>query len=515
MVSRVLGLARDAGMAVLFGAGPLMDAFTVAFRLPNLARRLFGEGAVTAAFLPVFVREHQRDELRGRQLAWAVTAALATVLMVIVAAAELAVLLGLAVAEGPTRRLLELIAILTPYLLFICTAAQLSAVLHALRRFFWPAVLPIILNVFWIAAVVAAPRLHTDADDQLRFICAAITLSGIVQVGTLLAVLRRLRFEWSWDWGKTRDEVREIAAGVLPTVVGLSITQLNAVADSLLAWGLSSSSGVGEAWQFVEPGAATALYLGQRVHQVPLGVFGVALSTVFFPLLADHAQNGRRDALGRDLTRGFQACLVIGLPAAAGLILLADRIPRLLFEYGQFTAGDTALTARMLVGYGCGVWAFMAVPLLNRGFYADGDRTTPMRIGLWVIVVHLALDVVGVLTLGGAGLALATSLAAIVHLAWTTAVVDRRLAALTRTPLVETAVKSAAATAAMAGVCGALILATREADRFAQVVVPVAGSVATYAAMAFTLRLDRIVRNPDAADETKNAPRQTAEGDET
>ena len=500
MLSRVLGLVRDAGMAVLFGAGPLMDAFTVAFRLPNLARRLFGEGSLTAAFLPVFVRVHQADEARGRRLAAAVAVLLSALLLALVAAGELACWGLMQVAAPPTRRLLELVAILTPYLWFICLAAQLSAVLHALRRFFWPAVLPLVLNTFWIAAVLLAPRVTADDFDRMRLICVIITASGIVQVGLLLVVLRRLGFDRTWSWAESSAAVREIAAGVLPTVIGLSITQLNAVADSLLAWGLSPSSGIAERYHYVESGAATALYLGQRVHQVPLGVFGIALSTVFFPLLAEHAQNNRTAALGADLSRGVRLCLAIGLPSAAGLVVLSELIPRVLFEHGEFTAADSRLTGQMLAGYGLGVWAFMTVPLLNRGFYAAGDRVTPMRIGLAVIAVHLLLDVAGVVWLGGAGLAVATSVAAIVHLLWTAVVIDRRIAPLQRSAIVATSAKAAAVTGVMAAVCVAVRDATAGSSWWVGLLAPIAAAVVVYGSLGWLFLKNDLRSGP--ADET-------------
>ena len=493
--SRVLGLIRDAGMAVLFGAGPLMDAFTVAFRLPNLARRLFGEGSLTAAFLPVFVREYAADEQRGREVAWATTVLLAIVLAVLTIAVELLLVLGLWLVDGPSNELLRLCVVLTPYVIWICVAAQLSAVLHALRRFFWPAVLPLILNVCWIAAILIGPRLTDDPSLQMLLIAGTVTLTGVVQVGVLLAVLRRLKFRWAWEPSGSRAATREIAAAVVPTMIGLSITQLNTVADSLLAWALSPSAGVSERFVFVEAGAATALYLGQRVHQVPLGVFGIALSTVLFPVFAEHAQQRRFAELGRDLTRGLQIVLIIGVPSSLGLILLGREIPTLLFEYGAFTARDSELTTRMLAGYGLGVWAFMALPILNRGFFAIGDRLTPMRIGLAVIVVHLVLNAAGAWLLGGAGLAVATSIAASVQVVWVVVLIHRRVAPLLAGPIVRTTGKVAASTIAMAVACrgSQLLLDNVGSTRVLDVLVPVAAAVVTYAAAAWGLGLQSIL----------------------
>lgn len=491
-VSRVLGLIRDAGMAVVFGAGPLMDAFTVAFRLPNMARRLFGEGALTAAFLPVFVRESAVDPTRGRELAWAVTLQLALVLTALTLLIE-AVALGLLLTtESAAETVLRLTAILTPYLVFICVAAQLSAVLHAMRRFFWPAVLPLILNGCWIAAIASAPRIASGRRGQIEFIAVVICLSGILQVGLLVGVLRSIGFGWVLRPGRSRDATREIAAAIAPTVVGLSITQLNAVADSVLAWGLSASSGIPESLRLVESGSATALYLGQRVHQVPLGIFGIALSTVLFPAMTEHAQRGRTDRLGHELTRGLQLCLIVGIPASLGLILLASEIPALLFEYGKFTTRDSALTARMLAGYGLGVWAFMALPIATRGFFAVGDRRTPVRVGLGIVAAHLAFDLIAVVVFGGAGLAVATSLAAMIQLVVVAALLHRRVAPLAVGPIVRVAARVAAATIAMAAACRLTQSAIGEAPRVVAVIGPVLVSIAIYAGVAFALGLHRV-----------------------
>ncbi|MGH7200279.1 MAG: lipid II flippase MurJ, partial [Planctomycetaceae bacterium] len=308
LLSRVLGLARDVGMAVVFGGGPVMDAFSVAFRLPNLARRLFGEGALTAAFLPVFVRELEAHS--GRQSAWklasAVLGLLAITLTALVLIAE-ALLIGLMEWGGfsaETDLLLGLTAVLLPYLIVICVAAQISAVQHALGQFAWPALLPALLNVIWIAALAVAVWLFETDRQRIYAVAVCVMLAGVVQVLAPLPALWRLGFRFDAGWWSARRQVQEIARAMLPVVLGLSVTQLNTFADSLIAWGFAAPLGASDATMPLpggpayplDSGTASALYFGQRMYQFPLGVFGVALGTVLFPLLARHAERGRLDA---------------------------------------------------------------------------------------------------------------------------------------------------------------------------------------------------------------------------
>ena len=492
--SRVLGLTRDAAMAVLFGAGPLMDAFSVAFRVPNLARRLFGEGSLTAAFLPAYTRVAAESPEAARRLTWSVAAALGGALWLATLAAE-AVIGGVLAAgwgsEG-LRTLLELTAVLLPYVVWICLAAQLSAVLHAAGRFFLPAALPLVLNAVWLAAIGAAAVTGWLPRSQMLLIAAAVSLSGVVQCALVASATVRLvggPAAFGEAWRSSRAEIRAIAGAMLPTLVGLSITQFNAVLDSLLAWGLSPSAGLG--WPLVSDGTATAMYLGQRMYQFPLGVFGVALGTVIYPVLARHAQAGDRPAMGRDLTRGLELSALIGLPASVGLMLLSRPVVRLLFEHGEFTAADTLLTSRMVAAYALAVWAFIGLLIVNRGFYAAGDTRTPLRAGLIAVVVNLVLNAALLPLLGGVGLAAATGLAAVVQLVWSVRRMRRSGMPIDGGSLRRTILATAAATAVM----GVVVLSASRMDagRIGNVAVPVVAGAAAYAAAAAALGLRRVV----------------------
>jgi putative peptidoglycan lipid II flippase len=465
LASRVLGMARDTAMANLFGAGMILDAFTVAFRVPNLARQLFGEGALTSAFLPLLVHDlHSTDRNAARELATAVFVALAGVLLVVVASAELAIAAALhwGALSARAELLLGLLAILIPYVIFVCLAAQVCAVLHSLRHFTWPALLPVVLNMIWLACTGAAAVWGGAPLSQVRWIAASLVGAGVVQLAVALGALRHAGFQFSPAWRRARPRVREVFLATTPIVVAFTIAQFNILLDSLLAWALApTESGGGQVTPaadrvlpvLVESGTATALYLGQRMYQFPLGVFGVALGTVLFPLLSSQAQRGDFDALRRSLSYGVRLTISIGIPAAAGLAVLSGPITALLFQHGRFDADDARLTSQMVTVYGAVVWAHIGLLIVHRGFYAVGDRITPMRIGLMTATANILLNVALVWTVGGVGLALGTAASAVMQVVLATWKLQSRAGRLEWGPIGATAWRAMLATATMSAAC--------------------------------------------------------------
>ena len=464
LLSRVLGMIRDMAMAYAFGAGPVMDAFTVAFRIPNLARRLFGEGALTTAFLPVFVREIESGGTNaGRRVTTAVAVTLAATLfgLVLVGEMVLGLLWWMIPEEREARLLIALTAIMLPYLLLICLAAQFSAVLHSVERFFWPGLLPTVLNLVWITTIFVA--IQSDAVDAVRiqWVALGVVIAGLFQCGLALWAVHAAGFSFSASWRQAAPHVREIARTMGPIVLGLSITQVNVIADSLLAWGLTPPTQIGSdpsllfgeiRWP-LEPGTASALFYSQRMHQFPVGVIGVALGTVLFPLLSRHVERGELEQVGRDQTLGLKLALAIGVPASVGLMMLSRPIAVLLFQRGAFTGEDAILTGKCILAYGSGVWASLVMILVNRGFYALGDRTTPIRYGLYGVGLNLALNLILVWPLAGSGLAWATSLTAIVQGGLLTAAFQRTVGLLDFKDVLLSSARTAAATGIMAVAC--------------------------------------------------------------
>ncbi len=373
LASRVLGLLRDMATAALLGLanGGVMDAFVLAFRLPNLLRRLLGEGALASSYLPVLVAELERDRARAVQLATAVVTWLAGCLAVLL-------ILGEACCAGawcwsadpPWRLLIGLTAAMLPYLWFICLAAQLSATLHALSRFSLPAMAAGLLNVGWLAgAWWIAPAVSTNKMVQAYALAGCVVAAGALQAGVQLPLLWRLGFRWRLDLRASREPCRKIMRSMIPLSLALSVTQINTLIDSLVAWGLTAPAGAaqigwlpGGAPYPLHAGATAALYYAERFYQLPVGLLGVAVATAIFPLLSRHAAQGRHRELGADLVRGLRLICFTALPAAIGLILLARPLARLLLEHGAFSAADAARTAQTTVAYSLGVWAYSPCP---------------------------------------------------------------------------------------------------------------------------------------------------------
>ena len=465
--SRILGLMRDQAMGVLFGAGPVMDAFTVAFRLPNLARVLLGEGALTTAFLPVFVSDlRERGSESAARVTWAVFLSLAAFLCSMIVLFEGAVWsLGLVTQLSPEATLLRnLSALLMPYVVLICLAAQLGAVLNALGKFVWPALVPSILNLVWLLSLWVLAPLWQDEVNQAYVVGVCVLIGGGLQLLFPLFILYSNGFGFRSDWRLAIGRVWKIATDMLPVIIGMSITQLNAVLDSFIAWGFTQPADLsllmplpGSPKYPLLAGTATALYLGQRLYQFPLGVFGVALGTVLFPLLTSHAQRGETDKLRADLSLGVRLVIAIGVPASVGLILIGHPLATLFFEYGKFNADDARQTGDMIAAYGSGVWAYCGLLILQRGFYAIGDRLTPMYIGLAAMFANLILNLTLIWPLGGRGLALATALVAAGQCAATALVLQRYVGRLLWGEIGWTTLKTILATVVMSVTCQILL----------------------------------------------------------
>ncbi|HEV3299574.1 MAG TPA: murein biosynthesis integral membrane protein MurJ [Planctomycetaceae bacterium] len=504
--SRVLGLVRDVAMAAAFGNGPLMDAFSVAFRVPGLARGMFGEGALTAAFLPAFLQErtHKGAEA-GWRLASGVLVALAIGLTALVLAAELLILLLWLRSEPASdlRVLLGLTAVLLPYLILVCVVAQLNAVMYGLNHFLWPSLEPVLLNVVWIACLWLWVPFIESPTAKIYAVAAAIVASGFFQLAAPLRTLRRLGFEYRSDWRVAGGRLGEIGRAMLAVTIGLSVTQLNSLLDGLAAWGFTRPEVAGTIpWlpgslpYPLDPGTPSALYFGARVYQFPLGVFGVALGTVLFPILSQHAAEFRMDKLREDLARGLKLVLFISVPASAGLVVLARPVTILLFQHGSFDDEAVRQTTDMVRMFGCAVWAYCALLIVHRGFYAVGDRRSPLSMSLVGMAINLSLDVTLIWPMGGGGLALATAVSSIVQCGLVLWLFELRVGRLDWRSLRQSCLRISAATLAMTIVC--LLVAMlfppghTWAQRLLSVCAPVAASLAVYFGLAWAIGMSEI-----------------------
>lgn len=508
LASRILGLARDIATAAMLGLGEggVMDAFVVAFRVPNLLRRTFGEGALAASFLPVFTAEAQRSERRAWQLLSVLLVWLAIVLSsaTLVGEAACAVWWRLGGDSAATSQLVGLLAAMLPYLVFICLAAQASAALQAKLEFRVPALAPMLLNVCWLAAVWGvAPYFAPDKMAQAYTIAAAVLISGVLQFGVQLPALRRLGFRFDYDWAASRDAFWLVLRSMLPITLGLAVTQLNTLVDSLVAWGLSCEAGASQsiAWLGgglsypLETGAAAAIYYGERFYQLPVGILGMAIATVIYPLMSRHAARGDQAAVAADLTLGLRLVAFTALPAGIGIMLVAQPLARALFERGEFTSDDAARAARMIACYASGVWAYCAIPVLVRGFYAVGNRAAPAKLGLVAVAINLALNLTLIWPLAEAGLAVSTSIAAAVQVLLLSTGFSRAVSRLAWAELLTTLGKSAMSALAMSA--AVLVVqeiypaesAASQSRLGAQLVLAIGSGVGVYLAAARLLRM--------------------------
>lgn len=416
--SRILGFIRDMVLARLFGATPAADAFFVAYRIPNLLRELFAEGSMSSAFVPVFTEYHT---LRSRREAWELASAVFTTLLTILTLVTLAgILASPAIVwvmapgfhEDPAR--LEMTTLLTrimfPYLLFISLAALAMGVLNSVRAFAAPAFSPVLFNVCIIAfALFVSPVLG----EPILGVAIGVVVGGAAQFIMQVPGLRRRGLLFGWRFEPGHLGVRRIGRLLVPSLAGMSVTQVNITVSTILASFFA--------------GAPTYLFYGMRLIQFPLGIFGVALGTAILPTLSAQAARGAMEELRATLAFGLRMILFIILPAMTGLILLRQPIVHLFFEHGNFTAADTAATAAAVLGYAVGLWAFAGVRIIVAAFYSMQDTKTPAWSAMAAVSANLILSLTLMDWLRHVGLALATALAAMLNGAILVAVLNRRL----------------------------------------------------------------------------------------
>lgn len=495
VASRVLGLIREMATAAVFGTSALNSAFVSAFTLPNLFRRLLGEGALTAAFVPTLTHELEHARREGAfQLVSKVASWLAVVTTVIVA---LAVVLFLnagalttfagrwGLGEETARRLLlgaDLAAILFPYMIFVCLAAAFSAACQVLGRFAEPALSPIWLNVVILAALGLGAWWAWGAQERMLLLCAAVLVGGFLQMAVPAFVL------WREGWRPTFDlrpdaRVQEIMRLMGPTVIGSAIYLINMAVSRFIGLSLNDS-------------AAAVLNLATRVMELPIGVFTIAVATVIFPLIARHAAREDWASLSSSYHKGLRLVLVISIPAAAGLMLLSEPITRLLFERGAFQARDTQLMTPVLAMFALGLPFVSFTSLALRGFYALRDTRTPMRAAGLSFVLNVVLSLMLMRVLSTTGLALASTLAVIVQSAYLQAKLAQKHAGFALTGLLPNLGKIVLATAVMGlAVWGGMRLAAalpftgKFADLFLVVAV-IPAAAALYGFLLWVLRIE-------------------------
>jgi len=490
MLSRVLGLARDM-VIVPIGGARLADAFWMAFSVPNLFRRLFGEGALSAAFVPVFT---DVAETRGWERARLVLAnaagVLAAVLVGLLVLAELGLWAALALFPGEEARraLLQLTALMFPFMVTVCLLALGSAALHCRGHFAYPAAAPVVLNVGMIvAAAWLAPWLARTDKGQFWVIGAALVATGIAQ---LLGVAWLLRMHGLGVVPRLRPllpEVKSIARMMAPMLVPLSVLQVCAFADRLIAWLLTATPAHPDLP--LRAGVVRCLYAASRLYQLPLGVLAISVATVVFPLFARYA--ARRDDAGlrEAVNRALRLCLFLGVPAGVGLMVLAGPTVSLIFQRGQFEPSDARRAAFVLQMYCLGMAGYFCNHVLLRAFFARKEIRTPLLIACVLAGANVILVIGGIFTpLRSGAVGAATACTQTANAAALAYVLRRRLGRIGGRKLLVSVARTIGATATMAAVVLALRSAMPLATAGRIVAVCLPAGAAAFAAGAFLLR---------------------------
>ena len=410
MLSRILGLLRDVVLANLIGANGNADAFFVAFKIPNFLRRLFAEGAFAQAFVPVLADTREKGgreavrELIDRVAGMLGGTLLLLTLITVMASPLVATLFAPGFLRDPEKLALtgDLIKLTFPYLLLISLTGFAGAILNSYQRFAVPALTPVILNLCLIgAALWAAPRF----DEPVVALSLGVLVAGFAQLLFQVPALAGIGLVPRPRWAPGHEGVRRILLLMVPALFGVSVSQINLLLDTVLASLLPS-------------GSVSWLYYSDRLTELPLGVFAIAIATVILPTLSGQRARADDPAFASTLAWAIRSVLLIAVPATLALAVLAEPLLATLFQYGAFSAEDRTMAAASLRAYTLGLGAFMCVKVLAPGFYAREDMRTPVRVGIIAMVSNMVLNVAFVFPLmtmfnmGHVGLALATSVSA-------------------------------------------------------------------------------------------------------
>jgi len=498
LASRVLGVVREQVFAVLFGAGRELDAFITAFRIPNLLRDLFAEGALSAAFVSTFTQYLERG---GEAAAWRLASLVINALAVVVGILTLlgmwfapaivqAIAPGFADIPGKVELTVEMTRIMFPFLLLVALAAVAMGILNTRNIFGVPASAAAFFNVgsivgglaaaYWMApayvhGILGAVVTHARAPNDPAQAARAITgmaigtlVGGLLQLLVQVPSLGRVGFRYRPILQPADPGLRQVMRLMAPATIGAAAVQVNVFVNNNFA-------------SYLGNGPVSWLNVAFRFMQLPIGLFGVALGTVTLPLVSRHIARGDRPALRRTLAESLELVGLLCLPAAAGLALFAGPVIGLIYEHGRFTVADTTAAGQALAAYTAGLAGYAGIKVLAPAFYALDDARTPMLVSLVSIAVNYALNWTFVrrLGFGHVGLALSTSAVALGNFGLLYVVLRRRIGALGGR-LLAALTRIAAATAVMAAAAGGL-------DVFVAAHLPPAGALAYAVRLAFAM----------------------------
>lgn len=463
-LSRVLGLVRDMICASIFGTSMVWDAFTVAFKIPNLFRRLFGEGALSAAFIPIFT---EQIEKHGKAEAWKFANIIATLLIIILGGI---VLLGevsffaipkIFQIQEKWQLIYKLLIVMFPYVLFICLVAFIGSVLNTIHHFFMPAFAPVVMNVCWILGAALSPYTGNTLEKMIYAVAISTFLSGLIQIFIHIPTLRRKELYYRFMPQFSHPGLKLVLTRMAPIVFGLAVVQINVLLDSIIAVGFAAPQGGPACFNFagmsihfpLKIGAASVLYYSDRLIQFPLGVFGIAMATAVFPLFSTHAVREDWNNFSTTFNKALKFILFIGIPASLGIIMLREPIIDLLYRRNQFDAESAYRTSRVVFFYAIGIWAYCGLHVLIRAFYSVKDTVTPVKVGAMCVGFNLILNLSLIWVLQEGGLALSTAVSAIVQIIILTTILQKRLRIKIENEVIISLQKTVVASIAMAFTC--------------------------------------------------------------
>jgi len=432
LLSRLLGMVREMVYAGFMGDSPVAGAFKLAFTIPNLFRRLLGEGALTAAFIPIFKeKEKTHGEIEMWRAANAVISGLIVAASVIIGLAMIGISIALAVHQfaANTELMLQLLRVMFPYMLLVCVAAAFMGMLNARGHFFIPAMGATMLNVVMIASVVFfAQRIALDLPKELRLpkqifaLAFGVLAAGVAQAAFQLPTLRAEGFRYRWVSPWKNETVRLVVTRMIPATIGVAAFQLNVLLVQGLAFGIN-------------PQINASFDYAVRLMELPQGMFGISLATFLLPTLSALALDKKYPEFRTTLRQGISTLLFANLIAAILLVVLAGPIVRLLFERGAFTAASTERASLALICLAPGLVAFSTVNILARAFFALGDTKTPMKISLVCLALNFAMAALLVVPLKQGGLGIANTITSVCNAGLLFFALRKKLGRLEMAPL--------------------------------------------------------------------------------
>ncbi len=441
ILSRIFGFIRDAFIAMTFGSSTAADAFFVAFRIPNMQRRVLGDGAVSSAFIPVFAEVLAQN---GKQAAQELTANILNILMILLAIASLALFIfspavvtvfapGFLDNPEKFKLTVDLTRWMAPYLFFIGLTAFSMGILNSLKVFALPAATPILQNILMIASMII---LVPQMEEPIFGLAIGVVIGGALQVLIQLPLIRKKGYGFKKYLRFKQPEVLKIAKLMGPAIFGLAVYEVNLLVDTLLASTLAE-------------GSISYLYYGNRLVQLPLGVFATALAIVLLPTLSRHAAQGELKNLVKTLSFSIRFILFITIPATIGLIILREPIVNTLWERGAFLHTTTQNTAVALLYYSIGLCAFSGIKIIAPAFYSLQDTKTPAKIGIYSMGLNIVLNLILMGPLKHGGLALAPSLSALFNVIVLMHYLRKRLGLLEGRKIFKSSIKVSIAAGAM------------------------------------------------------------------